>query len=143
MLPARVTAVTLGVRDLAAVRDFYARLGWSLEVSLDDFAAFRTRGLVLTLYALDALAADAHAEPPAPGFRGINLAINLGSREQVDEAIEEVRAAGGRIATEPEDKDFGGRSAYFADPEDNYWEVVWVPPDSRVAELIREAGHEL
>lgn len=143
MVPARITAATLGVRDLAAVRAFYERLGWPLEVSVDDFVAFRTQGIVLTLYELDRLAADARANPDGTGFKGSNLALNVGAPEDVDAVIDEVRAAGGRIVAEPEDKEFGPRTAYFADPEDNYWEVVWVPGDSSVAELIRAAGHAL
>ena len=37
--------------------------------------------------------------------------------------------------------DWGGRTAYFADPEDNYWEVAWVPPDSNMAELLKQATY--
>ena len=28
---------------------------------------------------------------------------------------------------EPVDRDWGGRSGYFADPEGNRWEVAWAP----------------
>ena len=37
------------------------------------------------------------------------------------------REAGAQVLAEPTDRDWGGRSAYFADPEGNAWEVAWVP----------------
>ena len=139
MIPARVSALTLGVRDIAAMRDFYAALGWRAEVELDDFVAFRTAGSVLTLYLLDKLASDAGVPAGTdPGMRS-NLAVNVERREQVDEAIETVRAAGGRITREPFDTEWGGRTAYFADPEHNYWEVAYVPADTKMAELVERA----
>lgn len=141
MIPARISVVTLGARDVASLRDFYSGLGWEAVVGLDDFAAFRTSGLVFTLYALEKLADDARAEatPPGEGMRS-NLAINVDSREQVDAVIAAAEQAGARIAKPPEDAEWGGRSGYFADPEDNYWEVAWVPPDSAMAQLLRDAA---
>jgi catechol 2,3-dioxygenase-like lactoylglutathione lyase family enzyme len=139
--PSRITAITIGGRDLPALRDFYAKLGFEVAIELDDFVAFRTRGAVFTIYQLESLAADARAEPatPQPGHIATNFAINVDEREQVDEAIEAARAAGARITKEPTDMEWGGRSAYFVDPEENWWEVAWVPPDSKMAELLREA----
>jgi uncharacterized glyoxalase superfamily protein PhnB len=57
----------------------------------------------------------------------------------VDQAIETARSAGARISKEPVDAEWGGRTAYFIDPEGNYWEVAWVPPDSNMAQAIRRA----
>lgn len=141
MIPARITVITLGARDLDKLREFYKGLGWNAAVELDDFAAFETSGAVLALYPLDELVADAKTEEAAPksGMRGFSLAINVERREQVDDAIDAARESGARITKEPVDAEWGGRSAYFADPEDNHWEVAWVPQDSNVAELIRRA----
>jgi hypothetical protein len=36
-------------------------------------------------------------------------------------------AAGATVLKEPTDADWGGRSAYVADPEGNLWEIAWVP----------------
>jgi predicted enzyme related to lactoylglutathione lyase len=142
-VPPQLNVVTLGARDFGTLREFYIGLGWSLAVDLEDFAAFETRGAVLTLFPLESLAADGHvsAAPRTPGaMRGFSLAINVEQRSQVDETIEAVREAGGRVTKEPEDAtEFEGRSAYFADPEDNFWEVVHLSPDSRVAAAVRRA----
>ncbi len=141
-VPARLSVVTLGARDLDALRDFYEGLGWEAAIKLDGFAAFRTFGAVLALFPLEELAADAMAEAAVPerGLRGFSLAINVEQAEQVDETVESVRKAGGRITKEPVDAEWGGRTAYFADPEDNHWEVAWVPPDSNMAKLLERAG---
>lgn len=140
-VPARISVVTLGARDLGALRRFYAGLGWTLAVDLEDFAAFETHGAVLALFSLDELAADARAPAAAPerGLRGFTLAIDVDRPEDVDETIAAVRRSGGRISKEAVEAEWGGRSAYFADPEENYWEVAWVPPDSRMAAAIGRA----
>lgn len=142
MIPARASVITLGVRELDSLRDFYHALGWTLAIDLEDFAAFETRGAVLTLYSLDELANDARvsAVAPEPGLRGVTIAINVDQREEVDATIAAVKEAGGRVTKEPVDAEWGGRSAYFADPEDNFWEVAWVPPDSLMAGLLERAS---
>ena len=141
MIPTRVSVVTLGVRDLARMRDFYGGLGWTPAVDLEGFAAFETRGAVLALFPLDDLAADGNVSSTAPedGLRGFTLAIDVERPDQVDGTIAEVRSRGGRVTKEPVDADWGGRSAYFADPEDNFWEVAWVPPGGGMSQAIARA----
>jgi len=140
MVPARLTVVTLGARDLPSLREFYTRLGWPLAIEMDGFAVFGLHGAVLALFPLDELAADGHVEAAAPA-EGIaaSLAINVDERDEVDTALDAARAAGGRVTKEPVGADWGGRTAYFADPEDNYWEIAWVPPDSSMAAAIARA----
>jgi uncharacterized protein len=128
-IPARLNVVTIGVRDLPAVRSFYEALGWESHSVGDEFARFEIGGAVLALYSLDALAEEANMPPPTAteGFAGFTCAIVVQSEELVDAAIEEVREAGGRILAEPVAREWGGRSGYFADPEDNVWEIAWLP----------------
>lgn len=140
-IPAQAAVVTLGARRFAELRDFYRGLGWPLAVDLDDFAAFGLRGAVLAIFPLDKLAADAKVQAGGPdrGLR-LSLAIVVDRREQVDAVIESLRRAGARITKEPVDSDlFEGRSAYFADPEDNYWEVVWAAEDNGIVAAVRRA----
>ncbi len=122
------------------LRDFYADLGWPLLVDSEDFVAFQTQGALLAIFALQELATDAHAKANSPeaGLRGFTLAINVESREKVDSTIAAIRACGGRIIKEPVDATlFDGRSAYFADPEDNYWEVVYFGGGGEAGDAIR------
>ena len=60
-------------------------------------------------------------------WSGVTLAVNVEREEMVAEAIETARAAGAEIRAEPVKRDWGGVSAYFADPEGNVWEVAWFP----------------
>ena len=138
-IPARITVITLGAHDLPALRDFYSSLGWELAIEGDEFCGFATRGAMLTIFPRAELAKDGHTSeaPPNHGV-AMSIAINVDEREQVDKAIEGIRAAGGTILKEPEDAFWGGRSAYWADPENNVWEVAWVPPDNAVAKTLRE-----
>jgi catechol 2,3-dioxygenase-like lactoylglutathione lyase family enzyme len=131
-IPARVSIVTLGTHDFHAMRAFYRGLGWREAASADDFAAFHTGGAVLALYPFEKLAEDARvtAEMRQPSFRGFAFALNVDTREMVDSVVTELRERGARITKEPEDAFWGGRTAYFADPEGNLWEVAWNPDAS-------------
>lgn len=128
-IPARLNVVTFGVRDLPAVRSFYEALGWESRSAGDQFARFEIGGAVLALYSLDDLAGEANMLPPtgAGRFAGFTCAIVVEREEMVDAAIEVVREAGGRVLAEPVAREWGGRSGYFVDPEDNVWEVAWLP----------------
>lgn len=128
-LPARLTVVTLGARDLPKLRLFYSGLGWpEVPGSGDDWAGFLLGGMLLALYPLDGLAAEAAPDlPVSTGFSGITLACNVDSPEQVDAAFTAAVAAGATPVAEPTTRDWGGRSAYFADPEGNRWEIAWAP----------------
>lgn len=130
MIPARVTVVTLGAYDMPSMRSFYRGLGWTEKIgSSDGFASFRTESAILALFPYEELALDGRvaAPPRMAGFRGVTLAINVERPDLVDTTIDAARAAGAHITKEPEDAVWGGRSAYFADPEGHLWEVVWNP----------------
>ena len=142
MVPARLTVVTLGARDLARLRSFYCALGWEVAIEAEDFCAFQLRGALLALFPLEKLAADgqARAAPPARGMRGFSLGINVDRPEQVDEAIAAAENAGARVTKPPSaPTEFDGRHAYFADPEENYWEVVYLRGDGPGQQAIDRA----
>ncbi|HEX5526592.1 MAG TPA: VOC family protein [Solirubrobacterales bacterium] len=129
MVPARLNVVTLGVRDLPRLRSFYSALGWEVAIEADDFCAFRLGGVFLGLFPWNKLAADgqARAAARADGMRGFSLGINVERPEHVDEIIAAVESAGALVTKPPGDPiEFEGRNAYFADPEENYWEVVYL-----------------
>jgi uncharacterized glyoxalase superfamily protein PhnB len=131
-VPARITFATLGARDVAALQAFYERLGWALHFADGEVAMFMLDGANLSIYALESLARDANATelPPPLAFKGANLAINVAERDEVDSVLAEARGAGATVLAEAEDMSWGGRSGQFADPENNAWEVVWVPGSS-------------
>lgn len=128
--PARLTVATLGAYDMPAMRAFYRGLGWpEKDTSTDDFASFLLDGAILALFPFAHLAKDGRVPPSDVGtaFRGVTLAINVESKELVDATIDELRVKGVPITKEPREEVWGGRSAYFTDPEGNLWEVVFAP----------------
>ena len=134
--------ITLGVRDLDRQRRFYADLDWPLVFQSDDFVAFELRGAVLTLFPLEKLGADSGAAPDS-GRGGIrfSIIITVDTPEDVDRLVERAVHAGARITKAPVDAEFfEGRDAYFADPEDNFWEVAWAAPDNPVVVAARRAA---
>jgi uncharacterized protein len=126
-LPSRLSVVTLGARDVPTLRRFYLGLGWKeLPASDDAWTAFLLGGVLLALYPMDELAAEAApGAPAATGWSGITLACNVDSPQQVDTAFAAAIAAGATTVAEPVDRSWGGRSAYIADPEGNRWEIAW------------------
>src|SRR5215211_2848667 len=95
-LPARISIITLGVRDLQASVRFYQALGWRRSsASNDEISWFITADSALGLFPHDELAEDAQVPAGEPGgFRGVTLAINLSSPEEVDAAMKAAEAAG-------------------------------------------------
>jgi uncharacterized glyoxalase superfamily protein PhnB len=65
--------------------------------------------------------------PEGSGFRGVTLAYNTRSRDEVDSVLAEAVAAGARLVKPAEDVFWGGYSGYFADPDGHLWEVAWNP----------------
>lgn len=130
MVPQRVSLLTIGALDLPCLRSFYQSIGWEeTSISSDQYAVFKTAGVLLSLFPLEELAKDAGvkiAKSPDT-FNAVTFAINVESPGQVDSTIENIRQAGGKILREPSDAFWGGRNAYFADPENNLWEVAWNP----------------
>ncbi|HKC28355.1 MAG TPA: VOC family protein [Jatrophihabitans sp.] len=130
-VPAAISLVTLGVRDVRAATAFYQTLGFRLSsASVDgEVSFFHTAGGLLAVWGVEDLQADAGAATtPEPGaFRGVSLAINVESEAAVDAALEAAAQAGGRITKPAGATEWGGYQGYFADPDSHYWEVAYNP----------------
>ncbi len=122
----RLSLVTLGVADLGRARAFYEALGWKGHSPDDDVIFFQAGGMVVALWDRAKLAEDSEVEDSG-GWGGVTLAHNVGSPEEVDEVIEQARAAGAEIAREPGEAFWGGYTAIFIDPEGHPWEVAHNP----------------
>jgi catechol 2,3-dioxygenase-like lactoylglutathione lyase family enzyme len=123
----RLTLITLGVSDLDRAREFYEALGWKTGAEEgDDVVFFQAVGMVVALWDRAKLAEDS-AVTDDGGWGGVTLAYNTRSPQEVDEVIEEARAAGGTIGREPGKTFWGGHSAIFIDPDGHPWEVAHNP----------------
>ncbi len=127
-MEARISVITLGVADVPRARAFYQALGWPLSGEPEErFAIFRNAGSRLALYALDGIAEEAGQTPAAAGSMRMTLAMNVESRELVDEALAEAERAGGEVLQPARERFWGGYSGYFADPDGHAWEVAFNP----------------
>lgn len=124
----RLTVITLGVSDIRASIAFYDALGFSrrLKATGEAVAFYDTGGPVLALYPWDRLAADAKLpdDPRPSAFRGMTLAWNCRTREEVDTVLAFALGKGARLLKAAHETDYGGYSGYFADPDGHPWEVV-------------------
>ena len=127
----RFTVVTLGVSDMRASIAFYEALGFvrKYRATGEAVAFFDTGGTVIGLFPWDQLAQDVTLpENPRPqAFRGMTLAWNCRSNEEVDQVIDFAISKGASLLKLPHKTDYGGYSGYFADPDDHPWEVVVAP----------------
>ena len=123
----RLSLITLGVFDLARARAFYEGMGWKTGAEPDDDVVFfQAGGMIVALWDRGKLAEDSGVED-SPGWGGVTLAYNVRSPQEVDEMIEEARAAGARIARDGAETFWGGYSGVFVDPEGHPWEVAHNP----------------
>ena len=133
----RVSLITLGVRDLAAARAFYARLGWQEAQGAEGVAFFQMQGQVLGLFGRADLAADQGRPGAVLGTGAVTLAQNFATVAEVDAAYAAALAAGGKGLKPPAPVFWGGYSGYWADPDGHVWEVAHNPhwpllPDGRL-----------
>ena len=123
----RVTLITLGVRDLAAARGFYARLGWVEHEATEGVAFYQMNGQVLALFGQDDLAQDQGRAGAVLGTGAMTLAQNFATEADVDAAYGAALAAGAVGLKPPEKVFWGGYSGYWADPDGHVWEVAMNP----------------
>ncbi|MGI9308658.1 MAG: VOC family protein, partial [Gammaproteobacteria bacterium] len=115
---ARISMITLGVRDVAASIEFYEEgLGFPRTESEPTVAFFSLNGSWLGLYGREALAEDANVSPVGNGFNGIALAHNVQTEAEVNQVMQQALDAGATLVKQPQRVFWGGYSGYFADPD--------------------------
>jgi predicted lactoylglutathione lyase len=128
---ARLTMVTLGVSNMRASIAFYEALGFTrkFKATGEAVAFFETGSTAIGLFPWDQLAQDVTLpERPRPqAFRGVTLAWNCNSPEEVDAVLDFAIVKGASLLKPAHKTDYGGYSGYFADPDNHPWEVVVAP----------------
>ena len=140
-MDARLTFITLAVADVAASRRFYVDgLGWqpAFEAS-GEVMFFRVAPTVmLSLWSKPQFEAEVGATQTGAGVPPITLAHNMPDRAGVDDVLAAAADAGARV-DRPQDRDWGGYSGYFSDPDGFRWEIAFNPGPIGV-DLLRAAG---
>ena len=123
----RVTLLTLGVASYERATAFYAALGWSPTLEIEETAFYEANGLVFTVWSREKLSADMGIPDDGARWSGIALAHNVRSRDEVDAIVEQARANGGEITREPSETFYGGYAGAFRDPDGHVWEIAHNP----------------
>jgi len=127
----RFTVITLGVADMRTSIAFYEALGFErkFRATGEAVAFFDTGATVIGLFPWDQLAVDANLpdQPRPQAFRGVTLAWNCNSAEEVDAVLDFAVSKGAALLKGAKTTDYGGYSGYFADPDGHPWEVVVAP----------------
>jgi catechol 2,3-dioxygenase-like lactoylglutathione lyase family enzyme len=127
----RFTVITLGVADMRKSIAFYEGLGFTrkFRATGEIVAFFETGATAIGLFPWDQLAQDVTLpdKPRPQAFRGVTLAWNCRSHEEVDQVIDFAISKGASLLKVAHETDYGGYSGYFADPDGHPWEVVAAP----------------
>ena len=127
----RLTAITLGVADMRRSIAFYEALGFTrkLRATGEAVAFFDTGATMIGLFPWDQLAEDVTLpdQPRPKTFRGMTLAWNCGSVEEVDQVLDFAISKGASLLKPAHQTEYGGYSGYFGDPDNHPWEVVVAP----------------
>ncbi|CAM5199760.1 VOC domain-containing protein OS=Ureibacillus acetophenoni OX=614649 GN=SAMN05877842_11388 PE=4 SV=1 [Ureibacillus acetophenoni] len=131
----RITVLTLGVDNLERSLQFYRDglglptegiIGTEFEHGAVAFFDLQP-GLKLAIWNREDLAHDAKIKKTAPSPTDFSIGHNVGSKEEVEQVMEQAKKAGATITVPPHDTFWGGYSGYFQDPDGHLWEVVWNP----------------
>ncbi|MGH1561305.1 VOC family protein [Mumia sp. DW29H23] len=126
----RVSFITLAVGDVARSRAFFVDgLGWqeSLYVPGEVLMLKVADRVVLSLWDRSGFEEEVGPIATGAGFAPITLAHNVASPADVDEVLEEAVAAGATLRSPGSQREWGGYSGYFLDPDGYAWEIAHNP----------------
>jgi predicted lactoylglutathione lyase len=130
----RISFLTLAVRDLGTSRRFYVDgLGWTpdLEVEGDVIMIMAGERLVLSLWDREHFQAEvgeiAQGLAEREGVPPFTISHNVATPEEVDAILATARAAGADPVHDAVEREWGGYTGYFADPDGYRWEIATNP----------------
>lgn len=128
----RISIITIAVEDLDRMAAFYEGMGLHRHRIQDGVAFFQMGGAILGLFPRKSAEEDTDTDGKGgvsfgQGVSRVYLAYNTRSDAEVDQVLAEAEKAGGRIVKSAGRAFWGGWYGYFADPEDNLWEVAHNP----------------
>ena len=126
----RVSFITLVVTDLDATRRFYVDgLGWEpvIDVAGEVLMFAVAEKVVLSLWVESGFVEEIGHAPTRGGTPPITLSHNVATPRGVDTVLEQAAAAGAAEVGRATEREWGGYSGYFADPDGFRWEVAYNP----------------
>lgn len=125
----RISIITLVVEDVSASRRFYIDgLDWAPEFEAPgEVLMIRVGGHLLLSLWDRAHATEEIGATTRGGTPPVTLAHNVAQAAMVDAVLERARVAGAAAVSPAEQREWGGYSGYFADPDGFRWEVAVNP----------------
>jgi len=126
----RISFLTLSVRDLEASRRFYVDgLGWAPDLDVEGDVCMITVGerVVLSLWDREHFQAEVGPIAEGDGVPPFTISHNVATEAEVDQVLAEARAAGADPVQDPQQREWGGYTGYFADPDGYRWEIATNP----------------
>ena len=123
----QISVITLGIEDLARSKRFYNEgFGWKPVFENEEIAFYQMNGFVFGTWLREKLEDDmSRSGLLRPG--AFALAHNAASEKEVQAIIARLEDAGGKVLREADAPPHGGFRGYVADPDDNAWEIAWLP----------------
>lgn len=121
----KVNAIVLFVRNLEACEKFYKdALGLKIKNKEEGFIAFELEGeQELALMSLEASSQMISKEAIHPEKEGVHRTLLAMFVEDTDKTYKELKAKGVEFVKPPTTQPWGQRTAYFKDPDGNFWEI--------------------
>lgn len=120
----RLSLITIGVKDLQAIRRFYEeKLGWNPAAVNKDIVFYQLNGLLLSFFPQKELEKDAGLAEGELKSKGFTLAYDVETEKDVDDLFAALEKNEVKIVKRPEKSFFGSYGGHFADVEDNLWEI--------------------
>ena len=136
-----ITDLCFLVEDCERSIAFYVgKLGFRLRRRAPGFADFTGAGVTLALWEIDHIAAATGLSSRRGGadVHKACAAVELATPADVDAVYDELRAAGVAFRGPPADYVWNARCCYFADPDDNLWELYAWRDGGPVGDLGRD-----
>lgn len=123
----QISVITLSVSDLSRSKRFYVDgFGWTPVFENEEILFYQMNGFVLGTWLDGGLEGDMQRQGlNRPG--AFSLAHNVQAKDDVQELLDHLAAAGGRILRRGDAPPQGGFRGYVADPDDHAWEIAWNP----------------
>lgn len=126
----RISFVTLAVQDLDRTRAFYLDgLGWeaALDVPGDVLMIQVGEHVVLSFWVEEHFVVEVGEVRRGAGVAPITIAHNVETPEEVDAILALAREVGADPVHAAEEREWGGYTGYFGDPDGYRWEIATNP----------------
>jgi catechol 2,3-dioxygenase-like lactoylglutathione lyase family enzyme len=123
----QISAITLGVSDMARSRKFYTEgFGWTPIFENEEIVFYQMNGFVLGTFKRSSLEDDM-TRRAGTSAAAVSVSHNVSSSDEVVPMMDKLIAAGGTMIRKADAPVHGGFRGYVADPDGHAWEIAFNP----------------